>query len=327
MRLRCSRCRKAWIESQEGRCAQCSQVLGTREEFPAAAAAAMVLDARDDLNSDFSEPPTEPNVEPPVPWVPEGLTMLTGKTAAQHHGIPERMSGGPLPAGLTPFESYLLSLVDGSTNVDTLVAASGLAVREGAQALQNLKDKGLVRFRDGDAPPQSWPVAGAGAPSSNPFAPPAAGTPPPRTQDAHHHLQLAVSARDRGELGRAREHAHLAWLISPTSARAAQLMEELEDAKHCKQRARLLHDLGNAAHHAGEYAGAAAHYRAALDEFEPTAVIHHKLAMVLVLGGVSLEEAEQHLLRATQLQPRNDVYKANLERVRQMKDQGRARSA
>jgi hypothetical protein len=333
MRLRCGRCRRTWIDVEVGVCSACGLALGT-EPAPAPNAAlsgAFDIDLVEDLNADFarvSTPPPPDDGDGPG-WRPTSITGVTGEDAIKHHGIPERVAGAVAPPGsLRPFEAYLLGVINGASDVDSVVAASGLGPHEAAVALQSLKEKKLIRFQPATgvravpAPIEGLlpPPAPFGSPLSDSSLPVAQGVPLAlRDESPDHQVALAVAARDQGDLARAREHARLAWLTQPEHRQAALLLDALENPRHAKTRARLLHDLGNQAHTAGDYARAVTLYRNALGEFEPSAVIHHKLAMVLVLAGVSYEEAEHHLLRAIQLQPNHVVYGNNLARLREMK--------
>ena len=256
------------------------------------------------------------------------LTGVTGASAFGHHGVPERVPGSEPAEPLTPFEGYLLSRVDGATYVDDVVAASGLSVFEAAKALGQLKDKELIRFRKEPAPRPAPLVPGKrrGQGSSTrlgriPLRKGVPLPPPLPKEDVEDLMVRAVEAQDAADYGSAREAARMALMAAPDNPRAAAVVEALESPKEGKKRARVLHDLGAAAHRAGDFAAAVEHFRGALQEFEPSAVIHHKLSMVLVLAGVSFDEAEAHLLRAMQLQPENRVYADHLQRLREMRAQ------
>ncbi|MBI5494995.1 MAG: tetratricopeptide repeat protein [Deltaproteobacteria bacterium] len=326
MKLRCSRCRKSWIDTAEGTCASCGLQLGAEDVLPVAEGFETDVDLEEELNAELGRADAVP---PPLAgdgagetWQPPTITGVTGAGSLRHHGIPEKIPGVVLTPGmsLTPFEGYLLSLIDGATFVDDVIAASGLALHEAAIALQNLKEKGLIHFRREEER----------APAPVPLEPVKVAKMSLRkvareefiaAEDPTAELEKARTARDAGDLARAREYARLAWMLSPDHPDTHALMEQLESPRFAKQRARTLHDLGARSHSGGDYPAAVNLYRGALSEFEPSAVIHHKLAMVLVLASGAYDDAEQHLLRAMQLQPNNHVYQANLQRLREMKAQ------
>ncbi|MEW5854271.1 MAG: tetratricopeptide repeat protein [Myxococcota bacterium] len=331
MKLRCARCRKAWIDTADGVCSACGFVLGTGEgEFSnPRIAAPLVADDSLDIEMDVEDHHVE--AAPPVHQALT-LTGVTGAGALGFHGVPERIPGVNVAGlSLAPFEGYLLSLVDGATYVDDLVAASGLSLHEAAMALQALRDRGVIRFRtDPDknaalrAPDGTLRAAEldvhAGLP---PLAvgtlqapPPMIAEPEPADDDAQAQIEMAKGAVSRGEYPRAREHARFAWMIDPDNVEVAILLKELEDPAYAKVRAKTLHDMAASAQKANNLGRAVELYEAALTEFEPSAAIHHKLALALVLNKGSLEEAERHLERAVELAPTNQTYVDNLRRVR-----------
>lgn len=327
MKLRCSRCRAAWIDAASDRtCSRCGLVLGSAD-IPlggsgAEVEAALDVDVEEDVARDLEAAPNPPPSEEDF----LSLTGVTGAGAWGHHGVPERVPGAKSAAALVPFEGYLLSLVDGATYVDDVVAASGLSVVEAAKALAGLRDRGLIRFRtdadpvaarrrdDGTVRPEDAARLGRMAVSKR--AVPVTQAP---AEDISALLAAATVARDALDFSRARDVLRLATMAAPTNPAVAALLDEVDNPRQAKQRAKALHDRGTAAHRAGNFVEAVERYRGALREFEPSAVIHHKLAMVLVLAGISYDEAERHLLRAMQLQPTNESYVSNLARLRQMR--------
>lgn len=324
MKLRCSKCRQAWIDTNVGRCDACGLVLGEAADI-------VVPSSLGALDSDSAEEvELDAEMDAATTPAPVSITGITGASSLRHHGVPERIpQQGVADVQLTPFEGYLLSLVDGATFVDDVIAASGLQLHEAAIALQNLKLKGLIRFRDsvdqdaarravdGGLRPEEPPSAAAAAPSLGRVGLKklAMGTVAPVENPAEQ-LHIAREEAARGNFVQAREHARLAAMIAPDNTDATFLLEQLESPAHAKTRAKHLHNLGSACQKANDNMGAVEFFRRALQEWEPSAVIHHKLAVSLALAGFPLTEAEQHLSRACMLAPTNQTYLTHLSQLR-----------
>jgi len=239
MKLRCSKCRQAWIDVSIGRCDACGLVLGDSADIVVPSAlGTMDAHAAEDVELDAEMDAA--GALPPSP----SITGITGASSLRHHGVPERIpNANPADAALTPFEGYLISLIDGATFVDDIIAASGLALHEAAIALQNLKLKGLIRFRqsadqdaarrmDGGSLRAPEPLSMPPLPTSQNLGrvtlqrmPP--GAPQP-LEDPSEQLRLARDEAGRGNFVQAREHARLAAMIAPDNQEAAVLLDQLE---------------------------------------------------------------------------------------------------
>lgn len=288
----------------------------------------------------LSEPPHTPAPRslgiqmPEDDLAPLSLTQVTGMGALGFHGVPERVAGMDLSRlKLTPFEGYLLSLVDGATYADDVVAASGLSTMDAASAFKRLKELGLLRFRqDQDSDAAHRTVDGSlreKEPDSVAAAEVVVATVElhrimesavvPTQEDHTVHLLAATEARDKGDFKAAREKVRMAWVISPDDGAVLALRDELESPAHAPTRSRVLCELAMTSERAMDPTAAARLYRQALDEQETNPTTHHRLALCILQAGLGAEEAEQHLRRTLELEPAHGGALRLLERLKTLR--------
>jgi hypothetical protein len=220
-------------------------------------------------------------------------------------GVPEKVPGVDIARlNLTPFEGYLLSMVDGHTSTDDLVAASGLGKVDAAAALTRMVELGALVLR-------SVPVARAGATGNTAVAHVALkriSAPGFNTLDVEGTLARVRQARAAGDLAGARELLKAAQRMAPDHDDIPPLREELEGPHHAKERARELVRLGVKAERTGSMASAVTFYQRALMEFEPSAVLHHRTALCMLHAGLAPTQALPHARRASELAPADVRY-------------------
>jgi tetratricopeptide (TPR) repeat protein len=339
MRLRCTNC-GGEVEAEVGVCRACGATLG-------ASAGAAETDADDGLDFDIDCEVDQAEID--TVWS-TARTAIEGETAAETAsqetavrdieralvltGVSDAkgvmgqviptpiLEFDPVKNSLTPFEGYLLSLVDGTTPIDDIMVLSGLTLFETVMALTSLHDKGAVLMK---------PIGPA-----SPTAKPSIATTPPRAALGRLELKRARvrrEAKDPGELDpdllvvksdaalkqgqfeQAREYARLALVQAPNSERAKVLMTVLHEPSHAEGRSKILLGHGLRAFKGKDYAAAIQLLRGALEEYEALAPAHHQLAIALVRSDGDLAEAEQHCRRAIDLAPGNGVYERNLQRI------------
>jgi hypothetical protein len=251
---------------------------------------------------------------------PLSLTVVSGMDALACHGIPERVPGINLSAHpLSPLEGYLVTLADGATSSDDIVAAAGLDAFDAAMAFQHLKQLGILRFRvEADNLASRRTLEGHVKPADEEKWVPAA-TPHvakvglqtvfamPRPSDGmdENPLKLAVEARDRGDYQEARSRILQAWAIAPDSPAVNAMRAELEDPARAAARATALLNLAMAAHWGGNATFSLELCRRALGECELPDV-HRQLAMVLLETRARRRDVEPHLRRLSELQPQDE---------------------
>jgi len=359
MRLLCSTC-GGDVDAEVGVCQSCGAKLGIA---PAAAAAAdAAADDEDDLDFDIDIDCEVSQADIDNVWAANGTTVdepasasqeaqatavrdvgralvLTGVSDAQGvmgQVVPTQIPEfDPTRTDLTPFEGYLLSLVDGVTPIEDIMALSGLTLFETVMALTSLHDKGAVEMKPIGQP--------APAISVHP-------TPAEKSRSALGRLELkqkrvqrgrleagdldpdelvnrADAAFKLGQLESAREYARLALVQAPNSERAKVLMTVLHEPEHAEGRSKIMLGHGMRAFKGKDYSGAIQLLRAALDEYEPQASAHHQLAIALVRSDGDLAEAERHCRRAIELSPGSGVYERNLQRIVHRRRSGGHRDA
>lgn len=251
---------------------------------------------------------------------PLSLTVVSGMNALACHGIPERIPGVNLSAHpLSPLEGYLVTLADGATSSDDIVAAAGLDAFDAAMAFQHLKQLGILRFREeADNLAHRRTLEGHVKPAEEEKWVPASAPhvakvglqtvfAMPRPSDGmdENPLKLALEARDRGDYQEARSRVLQAWALAPDSAAVNALRLELEDPAGARARASALLALAMAAHWGGNAPFSVELCRRALGECE-LPDIHRQLAMVLLETRARRREVEPHLRRLSELQPQDE---------------------
>lgn len=334
MLLRCSIC-SSLIDSDVGACPSCGLVLGTSDvtRVEDLESDVVVLDEMWSDREPSGREPSHPGFgvfetkEAASITRALDLTGVTGGHRTMGAVVPVRRPEFDVKAArCTPFELYLLSLVDGTTPLSEITAASGLTLIDTVTALTSLHDKGALAF---ETPGRGTP---APDPAHQPAAVPAAGKgsalgrvalrrggvagPARDAADPDFHLGGAERAFNDGDLDLAREHTRLALMAAPNSERGRKLAKALSDPTHAEARAKLL--LAHAIHLYQEslHAAAIQLLQGALQEFEGLAPIHHLLSVALIRSQGDLDQAEYHCRRAVALDPVTDVYKRNLIRIR-----------
>ncbi|MFH1812119.1 MAG: hypothetical protein ABIJ09_25505 [Pseudomonadota bacterium] len=332
MFLRCSRC-GGQIDAEAGLCSTCGLRLGDEpspvHDSPEIDVDSGLTDSEAWTSSEADSSFADSDSAVVAMDSMQRALELTGVTdAGRHmaHVIPSLRPGIDLAqAGLTPFEGYLLSLVDGQTSVHDIMEMSGLTLFEAVTAMSSLHEKGILDI-DERAPVQTVapssmlaPVADDSAALSR-LALKKAAAAPSRVAavegDPDVLLEQAEDAVAAADLDRARELVRLALVHAPNSERALAWQVTLKDPTHAAERAKVLHGLAVRAYQQGDHATAVRLLEAALDEHEPLAAVHHRLGLALLRAHFDLEKAETHLRRALSLDPDNEKYQRNLERVR-----------
>ncbi|MBN2360818.1 MAG: hypothetical protein JXR83_15290 [Deltaproteobacteria bacterium] len=347
MLLRCTKC-GGEVDTEVGVCRSCGTALGSA---PTAVVPRppSVPDSDLDFDIDCEVDPAE--IE--EVWAPARTTVddapdfdadsqatavrnieraleLTGVSDAQGvmgQVIPTQIAEfDPGQTSLTPFEAYLLSLVDGTTPIDDIMTLSGLTLFETVMALTSLHDKGAVSMKPIGQPPSTAGPAATEEPAA-PTAKAALGrlelrrsrvhraAPDPGDLDPDLLVVKADAALKQGQFESAREYARLALVQAPNSERAKVMMTVLHEPTHAEGRSKILLGHGMRAFKGKDYAAAIQLLNGAIDEYEPLAPAHHQLAIALVRSDGDLVEAERHCRRAIELAPDNDVYERNLRRI------------
>ncbi|MBI5496968.1 MAG: hypothetical protein HY904_18280 [Deltaproteobacteria bacterium] len=332
----CGGCHQEWLSEDAVVCTKCGHV---RQSAPAArtpVSNSRPLPGPALRSVDLLPPPDS------SPGAVSGLTAVTGVDALGFHGVPERVAGVVLEGLLlTPFEGYLLSLMDGRTNADDVVAASGLAVLDAARSLLRLRDMGVIRFlpalpKVGRPVPVTSvvltrpdgtrravtpaPVEFLAAPPAPPPTPPP--TPPPVpvpayvVMDAAAHLEACRTALVRGDYPVARRELALAAAAGPLPDEGANWRAFLEDPARAPERSAVLAAMAAEAEKNGNAAEGARLYRGATAEQPGQAALHFQAGVLLLrLGGAHLQ-ALQELETAAHLDPANPMHLAMVTRVR-----------
>lgn len=249
------------------------------------------------------------------------------------HGIPRRVEGAAAGKNvLTPFEGLVYSLVDGQVSASDVVAASGLSPGDAVNALERLTGLGLVTLRaDGAATASPQPVDDGTFGAQRTEAAPRFGktisgsglaqvplkkmTAAEAAQQMPALLRAVREAWAEGDIKDARARLKQALQRDPEHAEALAL-HDLFNAPHmAQQRARALVDIGIKAERRRAMADAVMLYDRALEEFEPSAVLHHRVALCMLHAGLPPREAVPHALRAVELVPDNPRYKELLDRL------------
>lgn len=230
---------------------------------------------------------------------PRSLTDVTGISELGFHGVP--IKTGLLPRGLSPFEAFLLSLMDTCTPVDDVVAASGLSINDAALSLERLKGLQVITFTH-MPPPRSARVTGQSTPS------PADSTP------AGALCAKVQALLDAGDLDGARA------LLPSMNPDGEEKVLALAELLHCPQRAadraRLLVALAHEAEQSRQVPQAMTHLHNALRETDALPDAHFNLATLMLRTQGSSAQTERHLARAVELEPDNPLYVAMRNRVR-----------
>lgn len=350
MHLRCTRC-GGDVDAEVGLCRSCGATLGGTPApagIPAAATARASGADGDDLDFDIdceADPaevdnvwaPARTAIDDPVDEAEQAQAtavrdvgralVLTGVSDAQ--GVMGQVVPTPIPEfdpaskTLTPFEGYLLSLVDGITPIDDIMALSGLTLFETVMALTSLHDKGAVLMKPIGLPEPAIAVQQTAAEKSR-SALGRLELKRKRVQrerseagnlDPDELVDKADDSFKLGQLESAREYARLALVQAPNSERAKVLMTVLHEPEHAEGRSKIMYGHGVRAFKGKDYAGSIQLLRAALDEYEALASAHHQLAIALVRSDGDLAEAERHCRRAIELAPGGGVYERNLQRI------------
>lgn len=248
-----------------------------------------------------------PLPKPPRPHRQLGgaLSTVTGVGGLGFHGVASRRSTA-LPQGLSPFEAYLLSLMDGTTNVDDIVSASGLSVLDAALALQRLKALDLIAF---DPPQPGAQRIRVGLTTRK------NETPQPVELDASRPLAQAQAAYEAGDFDLARRCARTAVALAPELPEALQLLEDAAGTATAPARAIRLGALADTSERAGNFNDALTYYQRALVEHDGVASLHFSLAALLLRTSGASPTVVKHLERAHALEPGNGVYAAMHARV------------
>lgn len=227
---------------------------------------------------------------------------------------------------LNPFEAFVFSLIEGSQPVSEVMAASGLTLFEAVTALNSLYESGLIIVEE-------IPLDERIAAVVDVAKPPDRGPTPvvrvalrrqqverkvkkPWTEtDPDILFSMAERAFHYGEVDRARDLVRQALVQAPNSEKALVLRERLQAPDQALERAKVLHGLGVQYYKNKNYNQAARLLRASLDEYEINPSAHHRLALALVHLAGAITTAERHLLRALELDPGNQKYQRNLERL------------
>lgn len=266
---------------------------------------------------------------------PLSLTQVTGMNALGFHGVPERAAGVDLSRHkLTPFEGYMLSLVDGATYADDVVAASGLSAIDAATAFMRLKELGILRFRNDHDSSAAHRGADGMLKEREPDSVAATvdaqvaqvgltrimESPVVATKEDHQvHLSSAEAAQARGDFREARSQALMAWVIAPDDPRVLKLREQLESPLHAASRAAVVEKLARDAERRLDPATAAKWYRHTLQEVEAAPDIHHRLALCILQAGLGADDAERHLMRTLELRADHAGALRLLERLRSLR--------
>ena len=233
------------------------------------------------------------------------ITRVTGISELGFHGVAHR-TGAVLPPGLSPFEAYLLSLMDGVSSVDDVVAASGLSLVNAALALERLVELGLVAFsldtaaRPPEPPPPSLP----------------ANRPAPVVE-----VDLAGALADVRHCAAARQYAlarqRLATILVsvPGNPEALVLQAQLSDPAQARARAEALVALAETAERDSRVPDAMRILQEAVAECPHLAGARFSLAVLTLRSSGASVEVLEHLRLAHELAPDNSIYSTMYQRV------------
>ncbi len=307
----CGHCRVSWVDAATGRCLGCG------------ASAAGPPSAQDG----------GPRAAAPLPaYRPaalvtggggfQTLTPVTGVDAERFHGVPFRVEDVDITRmQLSPFEGFLLSLIDGLTNVDDVVAASGLSIPDAARALFRLKGVGVIRFQEdhlravGPAPlaGNPAPVALTPAPFVLPVDPPAVPLP---GEDVPTRVRAAQDAVHAGDYETARWAVRQVLDEDPNHEAALALDALLGPAERAPERAATLARLAEDAERDNRVQDAITLYRRSLEEHDGAAQSHFNLGVMQLRNTGASPDVLHSLQRACELDPDNMIFRTMLERVR-----------
>ncbi len=245
-------------------------------------------------------------------------------------GTPRRVPGrAPAETALTPFEGLVYSLVDDVVGCEDVVAASGLARVDAATALERLAALGLITLGDTLAAPPHTQPDGFGTPRTEDtpkFVKTNSGsglgviplkkmTAAEAAEQIPALIRAAKQAWGEGDLAEARDRLTKAHARDPDHEEVRNL-HELLNAPHAAQlRAKALVDLGIKAERRRAMADAVMFYDRALNEFEPSAVLHHRVSLCMLHAGLPPREAVPHAQRALELVPGNPRYRELVDRL------------
>lgn len=340
MFLRCSVC-KDQIDTDVGVCPGCGLVLGEAQSDEKE----MLPDIEVELEAEVTEVGEYVDSTTPEPVEGQGAPFTGGMSVvdmlARGLAITGVTDAGKVMArtvpllnaqfdamssDCTPFEAYLLSLVDGMTPISDIMEVSGLKLFDAVTAFASLTDKGAISLEER---PEEAPVERSQEttdPGEHEHKA-ALGKldlkrsavrrqqPELSSNDPDDLLDQAQQALKDGAMDRAREYARLALVHAPMSERAQAFVGKLNDPAHAVVRAKVMLGQAIRAYKAEDYAAAVRLLQATLEEHEPLASAHHRLALSIVKCAGDLELAERHCARAVELADDNDRYQRNLQRI------------
>ncbi len=317
------------MDAEHGVCASCGLRLG-QGEGPELAVSPPPSELEDGDGSSWADPFEPPGSASPVDAAAldrmQRALELTGVTEvgrSMAKVLPVQCEGVDLQAAqLTPFEGYLLSLVDGTTSVHDIMAMSGLSLFEAVTAFSSLNDKGVITIEEDaslvSVPPPVPEPEGPAALGKLALRQRAVAVKKPRVVESDPDIlvEQAEQAVQEGALPRAGELVRLALVYAPNSERALALKQQLHDPQHARTRAKVLHGLAMRSYEAGQFASAVQLLEASLEEDAGSATVHHRMGLALARAGGGLDRAVRFIERAVELAPDSDKYRRNLERVR-----------
>lgn len=258
---------------------------------------------------------------------PTTITQVTGVSGLGYHGIAHRTGGG-MPGGLSPFEAYLLSLMDGVSPVDDVVAASGLSVLDAALALHRLKELELVHFSEDPRavppeppPPPSTTSVQVGVMTVKSLTAPMK-VPASVEMDVTDMFVAAQTAARAGDFASARRQLEMLLVFAPDHPEALTLQAAVAAPDNAPLRSARLLELAAEAERANHPRDAVIYYERALGECAQPASVSYNLALLLLRTTGASAKVVEYLRNATQLDPGNALYAAMLQRVEAFMSRG-----